>query len=101
MAAVARKSGTDTVSTGHLCDTTTTTSAGSSTVFVDGIGACRKGDAITIHTTKVGDSCVPHSVSINAGSSSVFVDGIAIARLGDSADSGAITSGSSTVFAGG
>lgn len=101
MAAVARKSGTDTVSTGHLCDATTTTSAGSSTVFVDGIGACREGDVITVHTTKVGDSCVPHSASINVGSSSVFVDGMAIARLGDSADSGAITSGSSTVFAGG
>lgn len=100
MPAVARKSGTDTVATGHLCDTTTTTNAGSSSVFVNGIGACRLGDAIMIHTFPVGQSCVPHTAVINAGSGTVFVDGIAIARLGDSADAGSITSGSSNVFAG-
>lgn len=100
MAGVARM-GTDTVSTGHLCDTTTHTLVGSSSVFVNGVGACRKGDAITIHKTKVGDSCVPHSANINAGSSTVFVDGFAIARNGDAADSGSISSGSEDVFAGG
>ena len=100
MPGVARKSGTDTVSTGHGCTSTTATDAGSSTVFVDGIGACRLGDTIQIHTTPAGQYCVPHSASINAGSSTVYVDGIAIARQGDSADAGNITSGSSTVFAG-
>jgi len=100
MAGVARM-GTDTVSTGHLCDTTTHTLVGSSSVFVNGVGACRNGDAITIHTTKVGNSCVSHSANINAGSSTVFVDGFAIARNGDAADSGSISSGSEDVFAGG
>ena len=103
MPAVARKSGTDSVITGHLCDTTTTTDAGSSSVFVNGIGVCRSGDAITIHTIPVGQSCVAHTAFINAGSSSVFADGFAIARLGDSADAGTITAGptgSSNVFAG-
>jgi len=100
MPAVARKSGTDTISTGHGCDATTVTNVGSSTVFVDGIGACRMGDTIQIHTLPAGQTCVPHTAQINAGSSTVFVDGIAIARQGDSADAGNITSGSSTVFAG-
>jgi uncharacterized Zn-binding protein involved in type VI secretion len=100
MPAVARKSGTDSVITGHSCDAISSTNAGSSSVFVNGIGACRLGDAIMIHTYPVGQSCVPHTAVINAGSSSVFVDGIAIARLGDSADAGSISSGSSNVFAG-
>jgi len=100
MPAVARKSGTDSVSTGHGCTGTTSTQAGSSSVFVDGIGACRLGDAITVHTIPAGNACVPHTAVINAGSSSVFVDGIAIARNGDSADSGSISSGSGSVFAG-
>ena len=100
MPAIARKSGTDSIITGHGCDATTTTNVGSSSVFVNGIGACRKGDAIMIHTFPVGQSCIPHTAVINAGSSSVFVDGIAIARLGDSADAGTITTGSSNVYAG-
>jgi uncharacterized Zn-binding protein involved in type VI secretion len=100
MPAVARKSGTDTVSTGHACDGITTTQAGSSTVFINGIGACRLGDAITVHTVEIGNSCVPHIAVINAGSSTVFVDGIAVARNGDSADAGSISSGSPSVFAG-
>ena len=100
MPAVARMSGTDTVNTGHSCTGTTTTLAGSSTVFVNGVGACRKGDVIMVHTIKVGQYCVPHSAKINVGSNSVFVDGIGIARNGDSTDMGSLSSGSSSVFAG-
>jgi uncharacterized Zn-binding protein involved in type VI secretion len=100
MAGVARKGGTDTVSTGHGCTGTTSTLAGSSTVFVDGIGACRKGDTITVHTVPAGKYCIPHSAKINIGSNSVFVDGIGIARNGDSTDAGSLSSGSSSVFAG-
>jgi uncharacterized Zn-binding protein involved in type VI secretion len=37
--------------------------------------------------------------NLNAGSSTVRINGIAIGRIDDSADSGAMTSGSSTVFA--
>lgn len=101
MPAVARKDGTDTVNTGHGCNTTTVTEQGSSTVFINGIGACRKGDAIRVHTVPSGKNCVPHTAYINVGSSTVFVNGIAIARTGDSADSGNISSGSNNVFAGG
>jgi uncharacterized Zn-binding protein involved in type VI secretion len=101
MSKVARKNGADTVNTGHGCDSTTVTDVGSSSVFVNGIGVCRKGDRIKIHTIPSGSSCVPHTAVINVGSSSVFVNGIAIARLGDSADAGNISSGSNNVFAGG
>jgi uncharacterized Zn-binding protein involved in type VI secretion len=101
MPAVARKSGTDSVITGHSCDAISSTNMGSSTVFVNGIGACRLGDAIMIHTFPVGQSCVPHTAVILEGSSSVFVDGIPIARKADLADMGAISTGSSNVFADG
>jgi len=37
---------------------------------------------------------------VNAGSSTVRVAGAFIARIGDSTDSGAMTSGSSNIFAG-
>jgi uncharacterized Zn-binding protein involved in type VI secretion len=97
---IARGSGTDTVSTGHGCTSTTTTDKCSSDVIINGKGACRLGDTITIHTYPVGDSCVPHTASITSASSSVFVNGIAIARDTDSADSGSISSGSTDVFAG-
>lgn len=100
MSAVARGDGSDTVSTGHKCTATTTTKVCSSNVFVNNKGVCRKGDTITVHTTKVGDSCVNHTAAINAGSGSVFVNGIAIARKDDSADAGKISSGSADVFAG-
>lgn len=100
MLGVARKGGTDTVSTGHTCDATTVTSAGSSSVFVNGVGVCRVGDAIQIHNILVGQYCVPHTAVINAGSNCVYVDGIAIARDGDSTDLGTLTSGSTNVFAG-
>ena len=101
MAAVARKDNTDTVNTGHGCDSTTTTKAGSSNVFVNGKGACRNGDAIEVHTIPSGSSCVDHTAYITSGSSKVFVNSIAIARNGDSADVGNISSGSDNVFAGG
>ena len=97
---IARGSGTDTVSTGHQCDATTTTNQCSTSVFINGKGACRIGDTITIHTHKVGDSCVPHTATITSASSTVFVDGIAIARDGDSADAGSISSGSTDTFSG-
>lgn len=98
MPAVARKSGTDSVITGHSCDAMSSTNVGSSSVFVNGIGVCRLGDAIMIHTFPVGQFCVPHTAVILEGSSSVFVDGIPISRKADLADMGAISTGSSNVF---
>ena len=97
---IARGTQTDSVLTGHDCDTTTTTDVCSTSVFVNGIGVCRLGDAITIHNEKVGNSCVSHTATITGSSSTVFVDGIAIARDGDSADSGNISTGSTNVFSG-
>ena len=100
MPAVARDNGQDTINTGHGCTSTTTTAQGSSSVFINGFGACRVGDSLKTHTIPVGNKCVPHSSKINAGSNSVFVNGIAIARNGDYADQGSISSGSSNVYAG-
>lgn len=100
MPAVARGSGQDTVSTGHSCTGTTNTDKCSTDVFVNDKGACRKGDAIKVHTHKVGKNCVNHTETIKAGSATVFVNNIPISRNGDSADAGSISSGSPTVFAG-
>jgi uncharacterized Zn-binding protein involved in type VI secretion len=100
MPAIARKDGTDTILTGHGCDVTTVTDKGSSDVLVNGIGACRLGDAIRIHTIPYGPYCVSHTAYIIGGSSTVFVNGIPVARLTDSADAGIIVTGSSDVFAG-
>ena len=112
MPAVARFG--DVATTGHDCSATATLVGGSSNVFCntkkverkgDGLGAHKKG--VLVQIPGVGDNpptqefkCLAHSAFINAGSTTVFVNGIAIARVGDSADSGAITTGSSNVFAG-
>ena len=97
---IARGSVTDTVSTGHSCDATTTTDQCSEDVFVNGYGVCRKGDKIKEHKQPVGDSCVNHTVAILAGSSTVFANGIAISRDTDSVDLGNISSGSTDTFSG-
>jgi len=101
MPAVARKSGTDTVSTGHGCDTTTVTDQGSSDVNVNSIGAVRAGDLCQVHLIPAGSSCVPHTVPLTSFSSTVFVNGKGIGRLGDAYSGHTVTSGSGNVFAGG
>jgi len=101
MPAVARKSGTDTVSTGHGCDTTTVTDQGSSDVNVNSIGAVRAGDLCQVHLIPAGSSCVPHTVPLTSFSSTVFVNSKGIGRLGDAYSGHTVTSGSGNVFAGG
>lgn len=101
MPAVARKDQVDSVQTNHLCAVTTTTNKGSSDVFVNTFGAVRQGDVNTTHDTRVGKSCVPHSVALSSSSTTVFVNGKGIGRQGDSYGSETITTGSSDVFAGG
>jgi uncharacterized Zn-binding protein involved in type VI secretion len=101
MQAVARKSGTDTVSTGHGCDTTTVTDQGSSDVNVNSIGAVRAGDLCQVHLIPAGSSCVPHTVPLTSFSSTVFVNSKGIGRLGDAYSGHTVTSGSGNVFAGG
>jgi uncharacterized Zn-binding protein involved in type VI secretion len=101
MPAVARKSGTDSVSTGHGCDATTVTDQGSSDVLVNSIGAVRAGDLCQVHLIPSGSSCVPHTVPLTSFSSTVFVNGKGIGRQGDQYSGHTLTSGSGNVFAGG
>ena len=93
----------DATTTGHGCDATTTVTGPSTNVFCNTKGVERKADPTAAHTIPNSASppvCVPHSSVINAGSGTVFVNGKPIARIGDSCDAGAITCGSSNVFAG-
>lgn len=91
----------DTIATGHGCDGSTTLTGPSTDVFVNNIGVERQGDPTVVHRL-TGKGCgVTHSAAINAGSGTVFVNNKPIARVGDSADAGAITSGSTDVYAGG
>ena len=94
----------DATTTGHGCDFTTTVTGPSTDVFCNTKGVERKTDPTAAHTMPNGASppvCVSHSGAvINAGSGTVFVNSKAIARIGDSCDGGAITGGSSNVFAG-
>ena len=101
MPGVTRKD--DVTTTGHGCSATTTVVGPSENVFCNTRGVERKGDPAAPHTipnSATPPVCVPHSAVINVGSSTVFVNNKAIARVGDSADAGAITTGSSNVFAG-
>jgi uncharacterized Zn-binding protein involved in type VI secretion len=94
----------DATTTGHGCDTTTTVTGSSTDVFCNTKGVERKGDPTAAHTIpNEADPpvCVAHtSATITEGSSTVFVNGRAIARITDDCDAGAITEGSTTVFAG-
>ena len=95
----------DATTTGHGCNTTTTVTGPSTDVFCNSKGVERKTDPTAAHTIPNSASppvCVSHSGAvINAGSDTVFVNGKSIARIGDSCDAGAITEGSTNVFAGG
>jgi len=99
MPAVSRKG--DTLSTGHICTSTTTLDTpGQSTVKANGILIARISDPTVSHPNPPNPPCPNHVAFVNAGSSTVRVAGLAVARIGDSADSGQMTSGSSNVFVG-
>ena len=99
MPAICRKG--DSLSTGHICASTTTLDTpGQSTVRANGILIARVGDPTVSHPFPPSPPCAPHVANVNVGSSTVRVVGAFIARIGDSADSGAMTSGSSNIFAG-
>lgn len=69
----------------------------SGTVFVNGRGVHRQGDAWAVHCAK--QQCHPSVLA--QGSGSVFADGKAIGRVGDSIACGStVAQGSDTVFAG-
>ena len=89
-------------------DTTQKSDAGSSDVFAEGTGVVRKDDAMKSHPN--GDPCVAsasnHAPTVSSYSSTVFANGKNIARIGDAYDSESeqeheITTGATTVFAGG
>ena len=95
--------------TGHDCDTVTTVLGGSPNVLIGNVGVLTVGDPLTLHTIRnpafppIPPPCIDHPGQIvNTGSATVIVNGKGIARVGDSVDiAGAITSGDSTVVAGG
>jgi uncharacterized Zn-binding protein involved in type VI secretion len=89
-------------------DTTQKSNAGSSDVFAEGTGVVRKDDAMKAHAN--GDPCVAsatnHTPAVSSYSSTVFANGKNIARIGDKYNSESsqdheITTGATTVFAGG
>ncbi|MEB7938431.1 type VI secretion system PAAR protein [Escherichia whittamii] len=63
----------------------TVITAGSSTVFIDGLPAARQGDPLTPHDKP---KHPPHPRKIARGSSTVFIDGLPAARTGDAIDCG-------------
>ena len=100
MPAISRQG--DSLTTGHICTSTTTLDApGQTTVRANGILIARIGDPTVSHPNPPIPICPNHVANVNAGSPNVFVVGIAVARIGDSADAGAMTSGSGNVFANG
>ena len=100
MPAVSRKG--DSLSTGHICTSTTTLDTpGQGTCFANSILIARVSDPTVSHPFPPLPPCAPHVANVNAGAPNVFVEGLAVARIGDSADSGNMTSGSGNVFANG
>lgn len=91
----------DDLSTGHLCDSTTTLDTpGQRTVYANNILVARKTDKTVSHNIPA-PLCVPHIAQVNVGSSNVYVVGLAVARVGDSTDAGEMTKGSPDVYANG
>ena len=92
----------DSLTTGHACTGTTTIASSNTdgTVKVNGIEVIVVGAPTVSHPAPPNPPCPPHVRFLNAGSSTVKVNSIPVGRIGDSADSGAMISGSSNVFAG-
>ena len=80
-----------------------TRAAGSSNVFVNGIGVSRQGDVNTSHLLPPNiPPCPSHAAGIASGSSTVKVNGKGCGRVGDSISGcTSVAAGSSNVFAGG
>lgn len=104
---VARK--TDSTTTGHTCDTTTTLSNGQSSVYAEGQLVARIGDPTVSHNvpTPVPDGeggttieCLPHTGSVQTGNGTVYAVGKLITFLGEtvSCSNGSITSSANTVY---
>lgn len=92
----------DSLSTGHICTSTTTIASSNTdgTVKANGINIIVVGAPTVAHPNPPSPPCPNHVANLNAGSGTVRVNSIAVGRIGDSADLGAMTSGSGNVFAG-
>ena len=93
----------DSLSTGHGCTGTTTldnSNQGVDNVYANNILISVKGADTVSHAFPPDPPCTPHTAELNTGSSTVFINNIKVGRIGDSADAGAMTTGSPTVFAG-
>jgi len=78
-----------------------TRAAGSSNVFVNGIGVSRQGDNNTGHLLPP-VPCPSHAAPITTGSTTVFVNNKGCGRVGDGITAcTSVAAGSSNVFAGG
>jgi uncharacterized Zn-binding protein involved in type VI secretion len=86
---------------GHACHFPPTPASGASgDVFVNGLGAVRKGDPYLPHACP---SCPapPHPRALAQGSGTVFINGQPAGRVGDAIDcGGSAASGSGDVFLG-
>ena len=100
MPAISRKG--DSLSTGHICTSTTTIASSNTdgTVKANGINIIVVGAPTVSHPNPPSPPCTNHVANLNAGSGTVRVNSIAVGRIGDSADAGAMTSGSGNVFSG-
>jgi len=76
--------------TGHGCYGDHVINAGSSDVFINGIGASREGDVSTSHCCGV-----PCHTGVMAGSNTVFINGKSAQKVGDPVDCGSTQSGGS------
>jgi uncharacterized Zn-binding protein involved in type VI secretion len=113
MPEVARKSAVDLVASpdgnpGTPCDppkvicdvpSTQATAAGSSDVFIEGIGVVRENDAMISHPAPV-CGCAPHAPVLTSFSSRVYANGLRIGRIGDDYSAHVIITGAATVIDG-
>lgn len=94
----------DSIVTGHLCASATTIAgpgAVAKPVMIEGKLASLVGDLTQPHDQLVGIVCVPHTMPIvGPGAPTVIVNGKPLATMGDIVDSGTVTGGATTVFAG-
>lgn len=87
------------IASGHGCFPPTPAISASPSVYVDGIPALRKGDAVALHGCGV---CPPHPRTVSGGSGNVYINGKPAARKGDAIGCGGSMSGASgTVFVNG
>ena len=93
----------DSLSTGHGCESETeldTSNQGVDNVYANNLLICVEGALTPEHPFPPDPPCNPHVAQLNTGSATVKINYIKVGRIGDSADAGAMSSGSTTVFAG-